>query len=255
MKRQIEREERGFTLVEIMVALAIFLIILGVVFELYIFTTKFVTYMQAKSAILDSVSSIYDIYRPYFYGAYLVKDPSRLELGEVYDYSKPESFESIEFLTKIQGETSESQDVWFLITTTTTGRYIIDPIDNTTCIPQTKVIILRKFYDMGETPTITPDMGQWYAWLKSGDAKISSILPLMGGANTFSQLSIQFDPYSVGANGGSVKWYKLHVTVTVGIRQYVYSDPNCQHVYDKFPVSLYPYSIVFSLNFINKESY
>ncbi len=253
--------ERGFTLVEMMVSLAIFLIIVASVFGLYIGATKYSAFMQAKTDILSTVGYIYDVYRPYFYGASTVYDPQNLALGDIFNLPNKMELQSVEFYTRVldkDGVTPE--DAWVLITSTTTGYYIKEYNSSTNtwdCVPQRRVIVYRKFADTSfggsdideRTP---PTFQDWRDWEAAGDVQKQVITPVVGKLNGLSTVKIIYTPYSVNASGVNIKWRKVQVVFTVGIRKEIYSDDTCTSVASRYPVGLYPYTVVLSITSLNR---
>ncbi len=253
--------ERGFSLIELMVSMAIFLIIVASVLGIYISANKYITFMEAKSQILNSVSNIYNIYRPYFYGASKIYDPQHIYLGDIFTSANTATFSSIEFFSRVKqvGDDGSEQyvDAWVLVTSTQTGFYVKKKVDgHTICVPEKRVVIYRKIADttFGSdiSETDPPDMNKWRDWLRNGEVKRQVISPNIGGINGLSELLIKYDPYSVNLSGFDIKWRKIHVVITVGVREEVYSDSECTQLYHKYPVSLYPYTVVLSLTSVNR---
>jgi len=256
MKRQ-----RGFSLIELMVSLTIFLIVIAGVFGLYIGATKYSAFMQAKTDILTTLGYIYDVYRPYFYGASSVYDPNNISIGDIFNIPSAMDLQSVEFYTKVlDNDGITKQDAWVLITSTTTG-YYVKMYDEKSgfwkCVPQKRVIIYRKFADTsfggsGIDEKTPPTFQDWLNWESAGEVEKQIITPIVGKENGLSEVKIQYTPYSVDVNGVGLRWRKVHVIFTVGISKEIYSDDTCTHVVSRYPVSLYPYTVVLSITSLNR---
>jgi len=247
-------KERGFTLVELMVVLAIFSFIMAGVIGLYVSAVRFTTFMKAKTSILNSVSIIYDAYRPYFYGATVVYDPNNVELGELFDSNNPRDMDSVMFYTKMKDENDMPIDAWVLIVPKTTGYYVKKDVGGSvSCVPQTRVLFVRRVFEDGfDHSTVVPTLSDWQSWISSGLAQVYEVKPAVGGINGLSEVQIKYDPYAIGGTGYTMKWRDLKIVLTIGVRDEIYSDSSCTNVVSKYPVSLYPYTVVFSITSVNR---
>lgn len=236
---------RGFTLIEVMVVVAISLLLIAGLVGVYLYTARFLAFTEAKTSILQSLPPIYSRLRPMFAGASYIYDPDNVGLGPLYVSPVSATYTQMEFYTTTYDYADYPTGAWVLMRQeTATGMYFIDPQDGE-CKPMTKVMVYVYY---GGNPDTVPDTDEWAEWIADGYTENIPVLPLVGGPNRYSTLLVSYMPYQVNVDSGVDSWYIVNAYVTVGVARRVYSDSSCSTVVSQYPTDLFPYTAVFTIN-------
>jgi len=236
---------RGFTLVEVMVVVAVSLLLIAGLVGVYLYTARFLAFSEAKTSILQSLPPIYSRLRPMFAGASYIYDPDNVALGPIYLSPLSATYTQIEFYTTTFDYVGYPTGAWVLMRQeTATDRYFIDP-ENGSCKPLPRVMVYVYY---GGSPDTVPDTAQWQNWVADGYTENIPVLPLVGGQNRYSTLLVSYMPYQVNVGSGIDSWYVVNAYVTVGVARRVYSDSTCSTVVGQYPTDLFPYTAVFTIN-------
>jgi len=246
--------ERGFTLVEIVAAMVIFLVILAIVFGVYFQATKFVTRFSAKDDVLQAMNIFSSALDVYIRGASNVFKYENDHYKSWDDWNKDETLDSIAFCSMYLNEGGEPENAAVRIfmedVKDRNGRLLgfKDILNGGKCTPLRRIVVEVKELNSSTQCMTKAEDWEGFNWL--GAKKIVFKPTLTDIQNSFSYVSFDFHRYELRDGNNIVqKWPILQIKATFGVLKdiYLYNDGACDERVSGFFMDIYPYRQIFTI--------
>ncbi len=256
--KKIEKEY-GFTLVEIMAALAIFLVVVAIVLGIYVQATKYMAYFAAKDDILNSMNNFSYQISKYIDGAAAIF----AKVGDTYvpwetmddvDFSNPDV--GVAFFTKrLKSDGKPESDYVYIYNEKIkdkNGRqlWFLDATDNNKCKPLTRIVVVIK---ETSTDTKVPNADDMVTVDWSNGRKIVFRPSIVDARDAFSYMKFYYYRYEINQGQQTMVWKELRMKSIFGVLRYIYDDSSCTHRVRGYAVNVYPYTQVFNVYGRNME--
>ncbi len=251
----IMRKERGFTLVEIMAAMAIFLVVLAVVFGIYLQANRFIAMFSAKDDIFHSMNIFARQVSGYLEGASKVFSKIDGTYEDWTTWGSDTEINNIVFCTKYIDEDALEHNAVVRVFNepvkdSGAQLYFKDQTQGGQCLPLQRTVIQVKeiptntcYTDAGEFQKVESSSNFW-----QGAKSIMFVPRLVDARNSFSYISFQFQWYSLEVGDGkTMKWPNLRMKSVFGVLRNIYDDSSCTHRVRGYAVNVYPYVQVFTV--------
>jgi prepilin-type N-terminal cleavage/methylation domain-containing protein len=244
------KNEKGYTLVELMVAIAIFGLILAIVFELFYKVNYGIVVFRSRNEMLNQQLYIQRALSPYVFGTVHIFDVDNIEKGPLYNWTKQAVLNRFEFsaLTK---ENGVAKGHWIYVENKVFPDTYIKTEDGS-CVPRTYVVIYIRDGGVDIVDTV-PSLDDWQKWIADGTAREYKYFPKGTVSNEYgySSLTLLYGIHSIEADNFLYKWNLSFLVFTVGVADKIYGDSACTTVIRNFPFNLRPYSIILPMSFDN----
>ena len=260
-KWQVIKVEKGFTLVELMVVIAVFLVLLALILQVYVKASQFITYFSAKDDMLAAMNLFATQLNKYTDGAadiYMVKKVGgKTTLVPMDNWPDTATLENIAFCTeRLDYDGTERNNILYIYNEPVeeNGKplYFKDKLHDNVCTPLMRVVV--KVAEVGGCDNAESDI-QYEIDNGWPDGKEIIFKPKITDAkNSFSYMYIHYRKFYINPSvEDTITWPSIRLYSIFGVLHSIYDDNNCTHKVRGYGVDMYPYEQDFNIYGRNME--
>ncbi len=244
--------EKGFTLVELMVVIAIFLLLLAIILQVYVKASQFITYFSAKDDILAAMNLFATQLNKYTDGAAEIFTVNKNGvLIPMSNWPDTATLQNIAFCTeRLEYDGSPRNNIVYIYNESVmeNGKqlYFRDKLHGNVCKPLMRVVV--KVVDASGCENAETDI-QYEMENNWVDGKEIIFKPKITDArNSFSYMYIEYRKFYINPSvDETITWPSIRLYSIFGVLHNIYDDNVCTHKVRGYGVDVYPYEQDFNI--------